>query len=390
VGRIERMARHKALPAAVAIALAATLVTDVVLVVNREPAEPSSDDLVSVGVGRGPAPRAAPVAPLTKRHVPHLLIASGRTIPAGAVERARRLKGVAGLTVVDAARAQVGGRRMGLLGVDPSSFRAFVPEQSATSDQLWQTVATGGLAVSFTAGRDGALPLGGMVDAGRTDRPGRVRVGAYAAMGIGDVDAVVSRQQARALGLPQGNALLVSAPKTNPDALTRQLRRILPKGTRFAKLNTTTFRRPSGNGRAAPERIEVAARPDGVQGLRSSIAGNLMTRTMQRVVMEIDSRYGPFPTIGCYRAGVDAQDHAHGRACDFMESVGGRMPSASALRHGDQVAQYAISNAGRLGISYVIWKQHIWNVRGGGWRPMEDRGSLTQNHWDHVHISVLR
>jgi hypothetical protein len=111
---------------------------------------------------------------------------------------------------------------------------------------------------------------------------------------------------------------------------------------------------------------------------------------MRQVVMEIDARFGPFPTIGCYRTGGDAQDHAGGRACDFMESVGGRMPGASAMRHGDQVAQYAISNARRLGISYVIWKQHIWNVRGGGWRPMADRGSLTQNHYDHVHISVLR
>jgi hypothetical protein len=73
-----------------------------------------------------------------------------------------------------------------------------------------------------------------------------------------------------------------------------------------------------------------------------------------------------------------------------MESTGGRMPSAGAQRHGDQVARYAVANARRLGISYVIWRQHIWNVRGGGWRPMADRGGLTQNHYDHVHISVLR
>ncbi len=120
------------------------------------------------------------------------------------------------------------------------------------------------------------------------------------------------------------------------------------------------------------------------------IAGNLMTPTMRRLVMEVDGTFGPFPTIGCYRTNADAQDHADGRACDFMESTGGRMPSASALRHGDQVARYVISNADRLDVSYVIWKQHIWNARGGGWRPMADRGSLTQNHYDHVHVSVLR
>ncbi|GLZ06841.1 hypothetical protein Acsp03_43070 [Actinomadura sp. NBRC 104412] len=385
-GRVRGRGSGRTLPAIIAAALAATLAADIALLVSWRPDRPSGDgDLVSV---EGNAlPRVPPVAPLTKRYTPHLLVAADGPLPADAVERTRRLKGVAGITVVDAARAQVGDQRLGVLGVDPSTFRAFAPEQTARSDQLWQTIATGGLAVSFAAGRNGSLPLGGVVQAGRGDRPGRVRVGAYAAMGIGDVDAVVSREQARALGMPQGNAIVVSAPKTDTKALTERLRRILPRGTRFAPLNTAS-RTPSEP--RAPRQAEVAARPDGVQGVRSVVTGNMMTRTMRDLVMEIDTRFGPFPTIGCFRSGTDAQDHAHGKACDFMESVGGRMPSASAMRHGDQVAQYAISNARRLGVSYVIWKQHIWNVRGGGWRPMADRGSLTQNHYDHVHISVLR
>jgi hypothetical protein len=38
----------------------------------------------------------------------------------------------------------------------------------------------------------------------------------------------------------------------------------------------------------------------------------------------------------------------------------------------------------------VIWRQRIYDMRGsGGWRQMEDRGSVTQNHYDHVHVSVL-
>ncbi|XVQ08023.1 hypothetical protein ACQP1W_36425 [Spirillospora sp. CA-255316] len=377
------------MPSVIGAALAVTLVADVVVVVAKRAGGDEaggSDRLVSVAGGA--ANQAPPVAPLTKRYTPHLLVAGTGTLPPDAVERARRLKGVAGVTVVDAARAQVAGRRVGLLGVDPSSFRAFVPAQSAESDQLWQTIATGGLAVSFAMSQDGSLPLGGVVKAGRSDRPGQVRVGAYAAMGIGDVDAVVSRSQARALGMPQGNALVVSAPKTDAKALSRKLKRILPRGTRIAQLNAPATT-PSKGG-PARRQPQVTGRPDGVQGTRSLITGNLMTPTMRSLVMELDQMFGPFPTIGCFRGGADAQDHAHGRACDFMETVGGRMPSSSAARHGDQVAQYAITNARRLGISYVIWKQHIWNVRGGGWRPMADRGSITQNHYDHVHISVLR
>ncbi|MEW2355642.1 hypothetical protein [Spirillospora sp. NPDC029432] len=380
--------RGRVLSGVIGVAVAVTLVTDVVIVATgRLDGREAKGVERLVSVAGGAAPQAPVVAPLTKRYTPHLLIAGTGTIPPAAVERTRRLKGVTGVTVVDAARAQVGDRRMGLLGVDPSTFRAFAPAQSAESDQLWQTVATGGLAVSFTMSQDGSLPLGGVVRAGRSDRPGQVRVGAYAAMGIGDVDAVVSRKKARALGMPEGNALVVSAPKANAGALQKRLRRILPKGTKIARLNAAATTPAQNKARRQPR---VTGRPDGVRSARSPITGNMMTATMRTLVLEIDSMFGPFPTIGCFRSGADAQDHGLGRACDFMESGGGRMPSAGAMRHGDQVAQYAISNARRLGVSYVIWKQHIWNVRGGGWRPMADRGSITQNHYDHVHISVLR
>ncbi|WUI03562.1 hypothetical protein OHR68_17675 [Spirillospora sp. NBC_00431] len=132
-----------------------------------------------------------------------------------------------------------------------------------------------------------------------------------------------------------------------------------------------------------------AGRPDGVSGSKSPIVGNSMTARMRTALLAIDGRFGPFPTIGCSRPG-DPQDHGSGRACDFMESTGGKMPSASAQAHGDRVAQYVISNASRLGIKYVIWKQRIYDMRGsGGWRSMEDRGSVTANHYDHIHVSVL-
>ncbi len=130
-------------------------------------------------------------------------------------------------------------------------------------------------------------------------------------------------------------------------------------------------------------------RPDGVSGSKSPIVGNSMTSRMRTVLLEVDGKFGPFPTIGCARPG-DPQDHGSGTACDFMESTGGKMPSASAQAHGDRVAQYVIDNASRLGIKYVIWKQRIYDMRSsGGWRQMEDRGSITQNHFDHVHVSVL-
>lgn len=116
-------------------------------------------------------------------------------------------------------------------------------------------------------------------------------------------------------------------------------------------------------------------------------AGGLTAR-MVNVRTEIDRRFGPFKVIGCLRPG-DPQDHGSGTACDFMESTGGTMPTADRQRHGDQVAAWVIANASRLGVKYVIWRQRIYDMRSPGWDPMEDRGSITANHYDHVHVSVF-
>lgn len=74
-----------------------------------------------------------------------------------------------------------------------------------------------------------------------------------------------------------------------------------------------------------------------------------------------------------------ASDHPNGLALDFMV-YGNRLK-------GDAVAAYVIANGGRLGVTYVIWYQRIWSMDRPGWRGMEDRGSDTANHFDHVHVS---
>ncbi|GAA2729304.1 hypothetical protein [Actinocorallia aurantiaca] len=118
------------------------------------------------------------------------------------------------------------------------------------------------------------------------------------------------------------------------------------------------------------------------------IGNSGMTARMTVLRDAILDRYRPFPVIGCTRVG-DPLDHGSGRACDFMESTGGQMPTAERLAHGDQVAQFAITNASKYGVKYVIWKQRIYDMRSPGWSAMSNRGSITQNHFDHVHISVF-
>ena len=99
---------------------------------------------------------------------------------------------------------------------------------------------------------------------------------------------------------------------------------------------------------------------------------------------EIANLFG-ITSFSGYRPG-DSGDHGKGLAIDFM------VPVSSAL--GDQIAEYAVKNMASRGINYIIWKQRFYapyDSKYGPaytWNLMPDRGSVTENHYDHVHVSM--
>lgn len=99
---------------------------------------------------------------------------------------------------------------------------------------------------------------------------------------------------------------------------------------------------------------------------------------------EIANLFG-ITSFSGYRPG-DSGDHGKGLAIDFM------VPESSEL--GDKLAEYAIQNMASRGISYIIWKQRFYAPfdskygPANTWNPMPDRGSVTENHYDHVHVSM--
>ena len=99
---------------------------------------------------------------------------------------------------------------------------------------------------------------------------------------------------------------------------------------------------------------------------------------------EIANLFG-ITSFSGYRPG-DSGDHGKGLAIDFM------VPESSEL--GDKIAEYTIQNMASRGISYIIWKQRFYAPfdskygPANTWNPMSDRGSVTENHYDHVHVSM--
>ena len=126
---------------------------------------------------------------------------------------------------------------------------------------------------------------------------------------------------------------------------------------------------------AAPDYASIAASKSENAGLQPQTAA---------FKEEVANLFG-ITSFSGYRPG-DSGDHGKGLAIDFM------VPVSSAL--GDQIADYAIQNMASRGISYVIWKQRFYATYDSKygpaytWNPMPDRGSVTENHYDHVHVSM--
>ncbi len=123
----------------------------------------------------------------------------------------------------------------------------------------------------------------------------------------------------------------------------------------------------------APAQPAPTATPVDTSGLQP-VAANFM--------QDIANQFG-ITDYSKFRAGD--QDHGRGLAVDAM------VYNDAAL--GNQVAQYAVDNIDSANISYIIWQQRFYapvnNIYGPAntWNMMPDRGSVTANHYDHVHIS---
>ena len=175
------------------------------------------------------------VAPLSRLLQADLLVVAPTSLPHGTAARIGRLTGVVAAQPVDAARIQVNGKYVAMLGVDPSAFRGFAARPTARSTSLWQDVADGGIAVSYTMGKQDRLPLGGSVKVAGA-RTEKLRVGGFGTVGIAGVDAVVSDSVARSLGIPAGNAIVISAPRAGLTSLMARVSRLLPRRAAIAPL----------------------------------------------------------------------------------------------------------------------------------------------------------
>jgi len=175
------------------------------------------------------------VAPLGRLSQADLLVIAPASIRARTRTAIGKLPGVAATQSVEAGTLTVQNTSALVLGVNPSTFRGYTPKATAASTPLWQSVANGAIVVSTALGQQDRLSARSVVSVAGA-RQERLRVGSVATLGIAGVSAVVSGTVAHALGMPAGNALVISAPHANLASLIIRVEAMMPASTRIEPL----------------------------------------------------------------------------------------------------------------------------------------------------------
>lgn len=164
--------------------------------------------------------------------------------------------------------------------------------------------------------------------------------------------------------------------------------RFAPKASATTTSSSSTTSASSGTSSSSATTAAASTSSTAVNYASSTTVSTAgLSANAVKVIQAINGDFPEITSIGGLRSGSGAQDHGTGHAVDLMIPD---YSTAEGKALGDEIAAYLQEHAEELGVKYVIWSQHIWSVQRSseGWRAMFDRGGVTANHYDHVHVSV--
>ena len=158
--------------------------------------------------------------------LPDLLIVAPKGLSASQISRLRAIHSVRNMITFDGAEITAGGRAVSVIGVNPATFRSWVPLKTASDQAFWNALSAGDFAAS--AGTTASLGL----------KPGRfyqlqgasaqtVKFGLGARLGLSGVDLLVNQATSAKLGLVRQVAGLISAPGASLATLRARVSKIL-------------------------------------------------------------------------------------------------------------------------------------------------------------------
>ena len=223
------------------------------------------------------------------------------------------------------------------------------------------------------------------------------------------VDAKL-KQEAKAKAEKEGEAKKAAETKATADTKVKQEADAKEKATKEAEAKKAAEAKAAADAKLKQEADAKAAKeaeskkaaeakqtttvagglPEVTAAELADPAMNGLTPHTKKMKVALAKKFG-ITSFSLFRAGDDdgtGHGHNSGMAVDFM------VPVNSA--QGDQLADYLTKHMDELGVYYIIWKQRFYmpqfNIYGSAntWNLMPNRGGVTANHYDHVHVSFKK
>ncbi len=283
-----------------------------------------------------------------------VLVYTGDSLSDETVSAIRRLQGVQDVETLALAQVPIENKVITVAAVDPSTYRNFTPAGSAETQEVWDRVAGGELAISPELEKKLPLDDEGYLRLGSEKDASRVHIGAFAPQVEGAVDAVVNESWIPTLDMQPRNALLVTTGQTAPISLRKPIQRLAGKGASVQMLDAvarygldTSVQQTAflvgtvadavgtfnytvlGGGRIAPDPAWVSAHiaTESVPILGSVTCNRLIFPQLRAALEEVEQRgladkIHPGEYAGCYYprfiAGTTSlSNHSFGLALDL-------------------------------------------------------------------------
>jgi hypothetical protein len=185
----------------------------------------------------GPGRAAAGVSAFRRIILPDLLIVSPTGVSSRQIASLRAITGMRNVITFDGAEITAGGRSVSVIGVNPDSFRSWVPLATASNQAYWTALASGEFVAASAASTSLALKPG--ADYRIVGSSAQIiRFGMAANLGLSGVDLLVNQATSARLGLVRQVAGLVSAPGVSLATLTTKVSKVLGPGGRIEVLRS--------------------------------------------------------------------------------------------------------------------------------------------------------
>src|ERR1700722_3619335 len=217
--------------------------------------------------------------------LPDVLILAPRGLTRQQETRLAAIAGVRNMISFDGARITVGGQQVNAIGVNPATFRSWVPVRTASDQAIWTALGQGGFVAADNVASTLALKPGAsyrLTGAGAD----RLRFGSPARLAMNGVDLIVNQDVSARLGLVHQVAALISAPGVAMATLTRAVSAILGPSGQMESLRGQQL------APAAAPRASASAGGAG-PGAAGSTASRGLPTTYLQLFQESAARYCP-------------------------------------------------------------------------------------------------